>query len=124
MAISAFAPADVGGSCTSRIRPGRSERAGRTIVDTVRTPGVCRAHSVDADRRVEGRGLLLRTPLKAAADAHLGVTGSAGRRAEERSGRRRPKAQTGSMSVARLARLQAGGGVPGQGRERELVFRA
>jgi alpha-glucoside transport system permease protein len=123
MAISAFAT-----GVTWRIMyqqdptQGAVNALGRTIVDTVRTPGVLPSAFPSTPTVVsKGGGLLLKTPLKAGSDAHLGVTGIAPADVPKSAAQAvDPKAQTGSIVGVVWRDFKPGGGVPGKVEKGEL----
>jgi alpha-glucoside transport system permease protein len=123
MAISAFAT-----GVTWRIMyqqdptQGAVNALGRTIVDTVRTPGVLPSAFPSTPTVVsKGGGLLLKTPLKAGSDAHLGVTGIAPADVPKSAAQAvDPKAQAGSIVGVVWRDFKPGGGVPGKVEKGEL----
>ena len=123
MAISAFAT-----GVTWRIMyqqdpsQGAVNALGRTVVDTVRAPGVLPSAFPSTPTVVsKGGGLLLKTPLKAGSDAHLGVTGIAPADVPKSSAQAvDPKPQAGSIVGVVWRDFKPGGGVPGKVEKGEL----
>ena len=123
MAISAFAT-----GVTWRIMyqqdptQGAVNALGRTIVDTVRAPGVLPSAFPSTPTVVpKGGGLLLKTPLKAGSDAHLGVTGIAPADVPSSAVQAvDPKPQTGSIVGVVWRDFKPGGGVAGKVEKGEL----
>ena len=123
MAISAFAT-----GVTWRIMyqqdpsQGAVNALGRTIVDTVRAPGVLPSAFPSTPTVVsKGGGLLLKTPLKAGGDAHLGVTGIAPADVPASSVQAvDPKPQAGSIVGVVWRDFKPGGGVAGKVEKGEL----
>jgi alpha-glucoside transport system permease protein len=123
MAISAFAT-----GVTWRIMyqqdptQGAVNALGRTIVDTVRAPGVLPSAFPSTPTVVsKGGALLLKTPLKAGSDAHLGVTGIAPADVPKSSAQAvDPKPQAGSIVGVVWRDFKPGGGVPGKVEKGEL----